>query len=61
MNISYPQSHGKEVKQSIQDAGAKIISFLDNDESIKMMQWLQMTKEGDEYINKVRTAIMEGR
>ena len=61
MNNSYAQSRGKEIKQSIQDSGAKIVSWLDNDEAVKMMQWVQTTKEGEAYASRVRTAIMEGR
>lgn len=61
MNISYPQSRGKEMKQSIEDAGAKIVSWVANEETIKTMRWLTTAKEGEAYQNKVRTAIMEGR
>lgn len=62
MSISYPQqSRGKEMKQMIEEAGAKIVSWVESEETIKTMRWLTTTKEGNAYQNRVRTAIMEGR
>ena len=50
MDLSYPkQSRAAEVNKLIDESGAKVVRWLENDESFKKMQWLMTTKKGRDY------------
>ncbi len=62
MNLSYPkQSRVAEVKKLIDESGAKIVRWLENDQSFKKMQWLMTTKDGRNYQKKLKSALRKGR
>ena len=62
MNISYPQqSRAAEVKKLIDDSGAKIVDWVENEESMKTMRSLLSGKEGEAYLKGLTLALREGR
>ena len=62
MNISYPQqSRAAEIKKFIDDSGAKIVNWAENEETMKLMRWLFTSKEGEDYQNRLTSALRDGR
>jgi len=62
MNFSYPQqSRAAEIKKFIDDSGAKVGDWLENEETIKLMRWLFTTKEGEAYLKRLVSAIQRGQ
>jgi len=61
MNFSYPQqSRAGEVKKLIDDSGAKVVNWVENEETMKLMRWLFTSKEGEDYQKRLRLALHEG-
>ena len=61
-NLSYPQqSRAGEVKKFIDDSGAKVLNWAENEETMKLMRWLFTSKEGETYQKRFTLAIQEGR
>jgi len=62
MNFSYPQqSRAVEIKKFIDDSGAKVVNWVENEETMKVMRWLDSTKEGEAYQKRLTLAMQEGR
>ena len=61
-NFSYPkQSRADEVKKLIDDSGAKVVNWAENEETLKLMRWLFTSKEGEAYQKRLTSALREGR
>jgi len=62
MNFSYPQqSRAAEIKKLIDDSGATVVNWVENEETMKLMSWLYTSKEGEAYQKRLTSALREGR
>ena len=62
MNFSYAQqSRAGEVKKFIDDSGAKVVNWAENEETMKVMRWLYTSKEGEAYQKRLVSAIQRGQ
>jgi len=62
MNFSYPQqSRAAEIKKLIDDSGATVVNWVENEETMKLMRWLFTSKEGEAYQKRLSSALREGR
>jgi len=62
MNFSYPrQSRAAEVKKFIDDSGGKVVNWIENEETMKVMRWVFTSKEGKDYQKRLTSALREGR